>query len=160
MAPDWVRGDMRWLPFAQQFGGALLLDSFGYFDLDDDNLHVLRELRRVLQPAARVIVAAANPRPILADFRTTDVEKRGSVVLEIDRSLQRSPAVLVEKLAVHDGGSLTHYERRQRLYSRVELQAQLEAAGLAVQDVFADYTGSSFDDALSPKTVILAHAAV
>jgi SAM-dependent methyltransferase len=157
--PLWVLGDMRRLPFAPRFGGALLLDSFGFFDQDDDNALVLRELRRILLPKGRLIVAVANAAPILATFRSRDVERRGSVVVEIDRTLQRHPAQLVETLTVREAGESKHYERRQRLYSRAELTALAEAAAFVVLAVFADYMGAAFDEAASPKLVILAQGA-
>ena len=157
--PQWVRADMRRLPFAALFGGAILLDSFGFFDGDDDNALVLRELRRILTPTGRLIVGVANAAPILANFRPRDVERRGAVVIEIERALQPRPAQLVELLTVREAGDATRYERRQRLYSAPELQALLEAAAFAVQAVFADYLGGRFDEAASGKVVILAEAA-
>ena len=150
-SPRWVRGDMRSVPLAPSFGGVLLLDSFGFFDQEDENVAVLREIRRVVQPKGRLLVAMANGTPILADFRPHDEERRGSVVLAIDRTLRREPAQLIEK-------GVAHYERRQRLYTCRELIALLEAAAFGVRAVSADYGGGRFDDAASPKIVILAEA--
>ena len=155
----WVRGDMRRLPFASEFGGAVLLDSLGFFDGDDENALVLQELRRILRPKGRLIVAVANAAPILAEFRPRDVERRGAVVVEIERKLQREPTQMVEALTVREAGKATHYERRQRLYSALEVRALVEAAAFVVQGVFADYRGSGFDEVKSSKVVILAEAA-
>ena len=157
--PRWVRSDMRRLPFASTFGGALLLDSFGFFDHDEDNAQALLELRRILLPAGRVVIAVANGAPILADFRSRDVERRGAVVVEVERTLERHPARLVEALSVHDAEGVSHYERRQRLYSTSELRAALDAATLVVQATFADYLGGGFDESTSSKIVMLAEAA-
>lgn len=157
--PRWVRGDMRRLPFASMFGGAVLLDSFGFFDEDENNALVLRELHRILRPKGRLIIAVANATPILADFRSSDVERRGAVAIEIERTLQRHPTQMVETLTVREAGSATHYERRQRLYSGSELRALLGAAAFVVQAFFADYLGGAFDEAASSKIVILAEAA-
>jgi SAM-dependent methyltransferase len=157
--PRWVRGDMRSLPFASTFGAALLLDSFGFFDQDDDNALVLREVRRSLQPRGRLVIAVANATPILADFRPRDTERRGAIVVEIERTLQRHPARVVESLTVWEAGGAERYERRQRLYSGSELRALLNATGLVVQAVFGDYVGGRFDEAASGKIVILAEAA-
>ena len=158
-SPRWVRGDMRGLPLAQRFGGAFLVDSFGFFDQDDENALVLRELRRILLPRGRLIITVANRTPILADFRPRDVERRGSVVFEIERTLQRQPTQLVEIIAVQEPTGITHYERRQRLYSRADLTQLLEATAFVVRGVSADYTGRPFDEAASSKVVILAEAA-
>jgi hypothetical protein len=150
---------MRRLPFASAFSGGLLLDSFGFFDQDEDNAQTLLELRRILLPRGRVVVAVANRTPILAEFRSRDVERRGAVVIEIERTLERHPVRLVEALTVHEADGVGHYERRQRLYSTSELRAALDAAALVVQAMFADYLGGKFDEATSSKVVILAEAA-
>ena len=157
-SPRWVRGDMRSLPLAPSFGGVLLLDSFGFFDQDDENLRVLREARRILRPKGRLLTALANGTPILADFRARDEERRGSMVLEIDRTLRRKPAQLIERITARDPNGIAYFERRQRLYSCRDLIALLEAAGFGVCGVSADYEGRPFDAAVSPKMVILAEA--
>jgi len=135
------------------------LDSFGFFDEDDENASVLRELRRILVPKGRLAITVANGTPILADFRPRDVERRGAVVFEIQRTLQQRPTRLVEAIAVQEPSGITHYERRQRLYSRKELTQLLEASSFVVREVSADYAGRPFDEAASSKVVLLAEAA-
>ena len=80
------------------------------------------------------------------------------MVLEIDRTLRREPAQLIERITVREPNSIAHFERRQRLYSCRDLVALLEAAAFGVRAVSADYGGGGFEDALSPKIVILAEA--
>ena len=157
--PRWVRGDMRRLPFVSGFSGAVLLDSFGFFDQDDENVLVLREVRRILPPGGRLILAVANAAPILAGFRPSDVERRGPIVIEIERTLQQNRTQVVEAITVLEAGDAVRYERRQRLYARPELQALLGAAAFTVRAVFAGYMGGEFDDATSANVVILAEAA-
>jgi len=120
---------------------------------------VLHELGRTLVPHGRIIFAVVNPTPILTRFRPRDVEQRGSVVLEVDRTLHRHPAQLVETLAVVEAGHVAHHERRQRLYSPAELEAMMEGAGFAVQAMFGDYGRAGFAEARSAKVVLLAEAA-
>jgi SAM-dependent methyltransferase len=140
------------------FGGALLLDSFGFFDQDDENLLVLQEARRIVRPKGRLVIAVANGTPILADFRAHEEERRGSVVFEIDRTLRHDPAQLIERITVREPSDTAHYERRQRLYTCRDLIALLKVAAFDVRAVSADYGGRRFDDAVSPKMVILAEA--
>jgi len=105
------------------------------------------------------VITVANGTPILADFRPSDVERRGLVVFEIQRTLQRRPTRLVETIAVQEPSGITHYERRQRLYSCKELTQLLEASAFVVRGVSADYAGWPFDEAASSKVVLLAEVA-
>ena len=74
-------------------------------------------------------------------------------------TLQQRPTRLVETIAVQEPSGITHYERRQRLYSRKELTQLLEASSFVVREVSADYAGRPFDEAASSKVVLLAEAA-
>jgi len=80
-------------------------------------------------------------------------------VIEIQRTLQRRPAQLVETIIVQEPSGITQYERRQRLYSHAELTGLLDATGFIVRGVSADYAGRAFDEGASSKVVLLAEAA-
>jgi len=55
-APRYVLGDLRQLPFEQEFDAVLCwYTSFGYFS-DRENQEVLAEFRRVLVPGGRVLI--------------------------------------------------------------------------------------------------------
>lgn len=99
---------MRSLPFGSRFGGAFLLDSLDFFDTEEENLLVLRELLRVLLPRGRLILAVANATPIIAKFRAHDVERRGALVLEIARRLERDGTQMVEAITMQEGTEATH----------------------------------------------------
>jgi SAM-dependent methyltransferase len=71
----WVRGDMRRLPFRSACAGAgIVMDAFGFFDTEDENEAVLREVAQVLTPGGRLALKVINGGPVLAAFRETDRE--------------------------------------------------------------------------------------
>src|SRR5690606_21057041 len=53
----WIHGDMRYVPLEAQFDAEVnLFTSFGYFDQDDENGKVVREMDRLLAPAGKFII--------------------------------------------------------------------------------------------------------
>ena len=81
-----VRGDMRHLPFSSHFDAVLcLFTSFGYFSREEENLQVLREIRRVLRPNGCVLLDLLShtvaERLVPKSERTVD----GEQVLETRR---------------------------------------------------------------------------
>lgn len=91
----WIRGDMRDLPVrAGSIHATALFDAFGFFDLEEDNLDVLREVARVLVPGGRLELKVTNAEPILAGFRTTVREERGGTTVQIERTLLTDPPQL------------------------------------------------------------------
>ena len=58
---EYVRGDMRELPWHEQFDGLVnWFTSFGYFD-DDTNRAVLKQFHDALRPGGRLVLETQNP---------------------------------------------------------------------------------------------------
>src|SRR4029453_16550484 len=59
----WVQGDMRELPFEGECFDATvnLFTSFGYFTAEEDNVNVLRQIRRVLRLGGSFLIDFLNP---------------------------------------------------------------------------------------------------
>ena len=153
---SWVRGDMRTLPFGDEsMQAAILFDAFGFFEQEEDNLSVLRELARVVDRGGRVAVKVANAEPIVGRFRPTDREQRGETVVEMERKLLANPSRLVEDLVITGPQGTARYQRRQRLYDVVDMTSVLEATGFTVVTVLAAVTGTDFEPATSRGMVIV-----
>jgi D-alanine-D-alanine ligase len=156
----WIRGDMRGLPVhAESVHAVLLIDAFGFFDVEEQNVAVLREVARVLLPGGRLALKVANADPILANFRGSDREERAGTVVEIERTLFTDPPRLLEEIAVRGPGLDGRYQRRQRLYSWAEMSASMKAAGLAIVDVMGNLTGAAFRSQESGTMAIIAERA-
>lgn len=147
-----ARADMRTLPFEDQaFGGLVnFFTSFGYFENEDDNFEVAREMCRVLSKGA----------PFLFDFLNVHRELSQLVHRE-ERETEHGP-VLIERW--FDGASRTFNKRirmggqtfleRVRGYDLDEISAIFASAGLAIAGVHGDFQGAGFDDA-SPRLIIV-----
>lgn len=160
VAASWVRGDMRRLPFVpQSFQAAVSLDAFGFFESEEENAAVLREVARVLTPAGRLILKVVNAEPLIAHFRPTDREERAGTLLEISRALTRNPAWLIERITIRSAEGGGHYQRRQRLYCAEEISALLRSADLIVKDVVSSPRGDKFEPHQSPSMVVVGERA-
>jgi ubiquinone/menaquinone biosynthesis C-methylase UbiE len=157
VAVNWVRGDMRHLPVrAQSMHAALLFDAFGFFEAEEENQTVIRELARVLVRGGRIAIKVVNAEPLLAHFRHSDRQVRGETTIEIERSLLSGPPRLIERLKIPGPQGIGTYERRQRLYRLPELLDALESAGFTSVSTFATLEGVPFDASTSPSIVIIA----
>jgi hypothetical protein len=148
---------MRRLPLRSGFAGsAILTDSLGLFDSDEENETVLREAARVLNLRGALAVKVVNGAPILAAFRDTDREERNGAVVEISRTLLRSPPRMIERIRVRGSRGTGEYVRRQRLYGIDDLRSALRRVGLPNMSVFSDPEGVPLDPERSSTMWIIA----
>jgi SAM-dependent methyltransferase len=156
-----VRGDMRALPFvAGSFGAAIqMFTAFGYFEADAENRAVLAEVARVLAPAGHYALDLMSRGSALAAAARGDESRDlGDGRLVLERRRFDSARSRIEKEVVITAGA---GERRQRfesvrVFTRDEIETWLRDAGLAPLAAFGDYGGAPFDEATSPRLLVLA----
>ena len=146
---DWpvlVRGDYRALPFEDaSFDAALnLFTSLGYLERDED-VGVLRELRRVLRPGGALVLETMHRDRLARTFlpRTWDWLPDGSLFVHertVDWVAGEAPTRHI--IVASDGGRI---ERAfvHRLYTATEWVAMLSEAGFAAIDCFSDWAGTA-----------------
>jgi len=151
---QWVRADMRSLPFrSQAFDAALSMDAFGFFATDDEDRAVLAELARIVRPGGSVLMKVVNGHAVLRDLRKADREERDGQLIEISRTL--SGKRMTERLRMDGPRGAGEYRREQRLYDLNELRRMLEHVGLAVSSVSANPQATPFDEIASVSIWVL-----
>ena len=161
---DWVKGDMRCLPFADGTFEATVnwFTSFGYFDDFEDNLRVLQEMKRVLKPNGRFLIDYLNPtyvvQNLIPESERVDeptglriVEKR---TIEKDFVVKRIQVIPPEDLAGIQSES-RHYVERVRLIGLEEFEQMLKEAELLLDQVYGGYDGSAYVADHSKRLILL-----
>src|SRR5262245_45934197 len=138
VAADWLRSDMRALPFEGLFAGAYCLgNSFGYVDPDVTRTF-LSAMARALVPGARFCFdTGLAAESILTHFREREWMAVGDILfLEENRYHVAEGCIETTYTFVRDGVT----ERRTRLqwvFTVRERRALRAAAGLRVLDLYA-----------------------
>lgn len=146
----WVLGDMRQLPCRTGFAdAAILMDSFGFFDTEQEHGAVLEEAARVLRTDGRLALKVVNGGPLIDSFRESDREERDGTVISVSRALTVDPPRMRERISISGSRGHGEYERRQRLYRVKELCAAVEHNGFALAGVYASPDGAPFEPTVS-----------
>jgi SAM-dependent methyltransferase len=159
--PRFVRGSYALLPFEPgSFDAVLCLGTaLGYLG-DAADRAALREFRRVLAPAGRLVVETLHRLEIGA--RLTDYEERplaSGGVLRFDRRFDRARGLMRETQRLENGtgdGSPHAYELR--VYGERELCRMLEDAGFTLIGCHASLAGEGEPSPVTPL-VLVAEAA-
>lgn len=136
---EFVQSDMRHIKYRSRFDAAICMwTSFGYFELEDDNLKVLRAVNRALKNGGKFLIELINRDWVLVNFEPKGWYKtKGGYVLE-DRKLDILRSRMVSEWTFMEGGQAVKKSFGLRLYSPHELVDLLEKAGFRLNALFGD----------------------
>jgi SAM-dependent methyltransferase len=152
---QWQQGDMRSLPFEQQFDAIInIFTSFGYFDTDEDQI-VLQQVSKALKPGGLFLLDTTYQPRVM---RTTAANgftrySDGLLVLEerhIDLLQSRNE---VNISLIYPDGRRKSLQQSIRIYTLTELARMLSSVGLEVQSYYGNLDGSALT--LDSRLVIL-----
>jgi D-alanine-D-alanine ligase len=129
-------GDARVLPYKPDAFGAVLIlgNSFGYFDSVEEDIRVLREVRRVLKPWGRILLDVTDGEYLKRNFQPRSwewIDERMFVCRERSLSVDEERLVSREVITHVEKGVLADQFYAERLYTRHDLTTLLEAAGFS-----------------------------
>ena len=159
--PQFIRGDLRNLPFRSGHFGLVvnLFTSFGYFEDDREHLAALHEMRRVLHPQGKVVLDLMNPAVAVATLIPSDETRIGQLEVEQHRTFDRSTQRITKTITIqYPNGNTRKVLESVRLFSPAEIDGLLAEAGLDVTDRFGGYSGSTFISGESERMILLAGA--
>ena len=142
-----VRGDMRDLPFRDRSFDVVvnLFTSFGYFAEERDDLRVLAEAARVLEPGGKLILDYFNAEVIKAQLVAREEKTVAGSRVQIARHISEDGRFVVKEMTPETGRS---YTERVRLLAPADLEWLLTDARLRVRQRLGAYDGRT----LGPDT--------
>lgn len=162
-AVKWEQGDMRELPFeAGTFDATVnFFTSFGYFSYEDDNVKVLRNIRKVLRPNGSFLIDFLNPvyvEQTLVPRSERRDEDTGLVIQEL-RSIA-DDWVQKEITVFHPQSKEAprEYLERVKLYKLDWFKTHLASCGLVLEQLYGNYDGSPYESSISPRMIMAGRA--
>lgn len=147
-----ARADMRALPFCDRSFAALVnfFTSFGYFPTEDENLQVVREMARVLEPGAPFLFDYLNVHRELEKLvqRETRTTPMGEV--QIERWFDGSDRSFNKRITIGH----KRYLERVRGYDLDEISAMFTSCNLSIRSASGDFDGAPFTRT-SPRLILV-----
>jgi SAM-dependent methyltransferase len=153
---DYVRGDMRVLPWTERFDRVVnWFTAFGYFD-DTDNRQVLKEIARALRPGGRVAFDLNNRDRLVREFQPDRVaaERDGDLIVDRAHLDPLASRVITERIVMR-AGRVRRIPFFVRLFAFTELRDWLLAAGFASVEGYGE-DGTPFTTT-SRRLIVVAH---
>lgn len=156
----WVQSDMRHIPFENEFHAVInIFTSFGYFTDEEEDVQVLRQVRKALKPEGFFLLETIYQPKVLRAFSPHGIIRYddGLVVMEerhIDLLTSRNE---VRVTMLHPDGQRAEYHQSIRIYTLTELIRILASVGLQVEAYYGELDGSALS--LDSRLVVISRKA-
>lgn len=152
-----VRADMREFVREGAFDAAInLFTSFGYFENQEDDRRVVRNLFASLRPGGPLLIEMIGKEILARIFNPSEcrVAEDGSLRIQI-RELARDWTWIENRWIVVRNGERIEHRVAHRLYSAAELMALLAEAGFEEFECYGQLSGAPYDHT-AQRLVVLA----
>ncbi|HEX7071058.1 MAG TPA: class I SAM-dependent methyltransferase [Rhodothermales bacterium] len=148
-------GDMR-KPFGEgEFTEVLnLFTSFGYFGGEADNLAVLRNAARALQPGGRLVIDFLNAEKVARMLVPQEIRYAEGVRFRLGRRIQ--DGYIVKDIHVRDASEEHHFQERVQALRLADFCRFFRTVGFELEEVFGDYALRPFDAETSDRLILIA----
>lgn len=143
---EWVRGDMRELPWEERFDAVLsLYSSLGYFLSDEEDLRVLRAARRALRPGGAFVLETMHRDHVVGGYAERDWwETDDGTLVWVERELDAVEGVSREWTRWRRGGESGEKYHELRVRTATEWDVLLRRAGLVPVEWHGDWELAPF----------------
>jgi SAM-dependent methyltransferase len=143
-----VRGDIRALPFRNEFDRIYNLFSFGYLENDGEILKVLEGVASRLKPKGRLLVDAINGPRILRDFIENAREEEAERYVLQDRTYDEKTRRLRSEwtFIYKDTGEISKHTIIERLCSVDDLISMINSVGLRTLSIYGDFDKTEYNE--------------
>lgn len=152
----WLRSDMRELPLEGGFDAVVnLFTSFGYFEEDEEQVKVLREIGRMLKPGGKFIIDFLNPAYVIRNLVPHSTREDGDNLIDETRRIEdgyvKKDIILTSKA----DGTPRQYHERVKLYTLEQFQIMIAKAGLQLEAVHGSYDEGPYHPETSTRMIFI-----
>jgi SAM-dependent methyltransferase len=141
----WVHGDMREIPFEDEFHAVInIFTAFGYLESDDEDQRVLQQVHKALRPGGRFLLETMHRDALVRSFQPFAVMRHqgGLLVTEERHFDQLGGRTAVRVTLLYPDGRRTELSHEARNYTLTELARMLAEGGLQLQAIYGGLDGS------------------
>ncbi len=156
-------GDARKTPYATDTFDAVMLlgNSFGYFETSEEDLRVLKEVKRILKPGAKVLLDVADGSFLMKNFQPRSwewIDKQNFVCRERSISNDGHKLISREVIVNETSGVVADQFYAERLYTvddLIGLLKQAELTDIKVVDSIRSETVRNQDLGMMERRIIV-----
>ena len=147
--------DMRKTTRVNYFNYAFnLFTSFGYFEMEKDNIDALQAMARSLKPNGVLVLDYLNSEKAITALNAEETKEIENIQFNISKTIKGN--FIVKKIAVNDKGKISSFEEKVRMIRLDTFKEYFQASGLTITHLFGDHQLKNFNASTSDRLIIVA----
>lgn len=149
-----IKDDIRMVLFSGKFNLILnVFTSFGYFENDEDNFALFANVEKLLAEDGVFVFDFLNADYVKRNLIPFSKEVIDDMIIEQSRKIEGNN--VIKEIVLLQNGNRKNYRESVRLYSKTNLINALAKNNLSAEMIFGSYSGDPFNDAASPRLILL-----
>jgi len=145
--------DMR-QPFKNKYNAIFnLFTSFGYFETDEEDINVLKNIKNGLKANGVAVIDYLNITKSIAQLIPHEIQKRGSIDFNIKRQVK--DGFINKEINFTDADKSFTFTEHVKCLDLITFKKYLKASGLKLIAVFGDYNLQDFDAKTSDRLILI-----
>jgi len=145
--------DMR-VPKTQQYDAIFnLFTSFGYFEKDSEDIHVLQNIKDALKPDGVAVIDFLNVKKALKNLVAEEIQLRDDITFNIKRNVK--DGFIIKEISFKVANKDYNYFERVKCLTLDKIKSYLNVVGLTLVDIFGDYNLEKFDVENSNRLILV-----
>lgn len=150
--------DMR-IPLPERFDAAVnLFTTFGYFLDTDENVKVLENVNKMLNPSGRFLIDYMNSNKVVRNLVPEETGIHKGIDYTIRRYIENGCVYKEVRFSGDEISSPQEFTERVQLFDKNWFITKLNESGFRPLHVWGNYDGDPFDEIDSPRLIILSEA--
>lgn len=145
--------DMR-EPCPEKYDAILnLFTSFGYFELEGDNLKTLKAIHESLTDYGFAVIDFMNVYTVIDNLVASEVKTVEGIDFHIHRKVV--DGFILKEIDFQDNGQTYHFTEKVKALTLEDFEQMMEEAGIYLLDTFGDYKLKKFHKKESERLIML-----
>lgn len=150
-----IQADMRHFCVDEKFNLIVnLFTSFGYFEKDEENFRLFDHVKNELAVNGYFVLDYFNRNYIENNLVKSSEDIVGDTKIVQERSIVGNR--VVKKIKISKNSVDKSFMENVRMYSKAEIEEELQRRNLKIKNIFGDFEGNSFDIDKSKRIIIIA----
>lgn len=130
-----------------------LFTSIGYFENENDNYEVFKQVADSLKPNGLFIIDFLNSTKVVSSIKNTYQEIRGGITFDISKQIKNN--TIFKRIEFNADGHQYYFEESVRLFTKEDFIKFSEPTDLKLQKVFGDYLLHPYEENTSDRLILI-----